>query len=64
MKNKETIGYAPAMCETYHRNIMVNKWDDLIHLTSEGIMIIYKGNIFDLEEYWEYDVDDKGNPIN
>ena len=64
MKNKETIEYAPAINKTYHRNLFGVKTGNLINFVTEGIIIIYKGNIFDLEEYWEYDVDDKGNPIN
>ena len=63
MKHKENLTYAPYLNETYHRNTKKSKRRDLIMYLAEGILILYKGNIFDLEEYWGYDVDDKGNPI-
>ena len=63
MKDKENITYGSYLNETYHRNTKKSKRNDLIMYSSEGILILYKGNIFDLEDYWGYDVDNNGNPI-
>jgi len=60
---KENITYGSYLNETYHRNTITIKGRGLINLLTEGILVLYKGNVFDLEEYWGYDVDDEGNPI-
>ena len=62
-KNKENITYGSYLNETYHRNAKITRRNDLIMYLSEGILILYKGNVFDLEEYQGYGVDDDGNPI-
>ena len=63
MRHKESISFSPYVNETYYMNVSDRHSDGLIHLLTEGILILYKGNIFDLKDYWGYNVDDEGKPI-
>jgi hypothetical protein len=62
MERKERIKYAPYLNETYHGNY-VYRGHPLGNSPVEGILIIYYGNVFDLEQYETYYPDKDGNPI-
>jgi hypothetical protein len=62
MVRLELIKFGPYLNETYHGNY-VYRGHPLVNRPAEGIVIIYQDNIFDLEEYKTYRVDNDGNPI-
>ena len=62
---RNKIRYSPYLNETYHGNYV--RWTTPVGIRggdpAEGILIVYEGNIFCLDEWRSCKVDKDGNPI-